>query len=620
MLNLGIVLIVQQLGVSCLIGKPGIENNNIICLPKKKIVVLAGGSSVHHTSYSQKNQNYVLARAVQAVTLQPNDSIAYCLPVPLNHHQYVAITPRPQSLKWLSPMMQEVRNGRICLVNNSDSIITIKKHDHLADLRSSVAFEMHNPPSIYAVPRPDNFQFKDFALSRPYSPDFLKQLKVDPDKILSTQQREMFNDLHRKFPHLFTTQPGKYNGYAGYVENRLQFASPPAPNSRTHIPCYSPSMNKLLAEKMDKLEEWGVLVSPEKVGVAVQFVSPSMLVPKPDSPDFRLVTDFAGLNVYLKRVPNTSGTISQAKARIAKAKYAVHLDLSNYFYQTGLQYDDIKYLGTVHPFKGLKVYTVDPQGLKGASERSYEKLLRIYGDMIQDGKLAQMADGLHVLADSIPDLLNYYEEVLTRADLCHLTFKPSKVIVCPKVVNLFGWILNDQTWLPTPHIISSLANASTPSTVKQLRSFLGSFKQLSSSLPKYAPTIHALERMVSGKQSAEKLKWTDELNASFVAAKQLAMNPVGLAEPRPDDLLQTYSDYSADNRAVGGRIVILRKQPNGETRELIGGFYSAVLSKHKRAWLPCEGEAAAIRLVLEHFRHFIRESNHTTVHFTDSQP
>ena len=67
-------------------------------------------------------------------------------------------------------------------------------------------------------------------------------------------------------------------------------------------------------------------------------------------------------------------------------------------------------------------------------------------------------------------------------------------------------------------------------------------------------------------------------------------------------------------------MVILRKQPNGETRELIGGFYSSVLSKHKRAWLPCEGEAAAIRLVLEHFRHFIRESNHTTVHFTDSQP
>ena len=137
-----------------------------------------------------------------------------------------------------------------------------------------------------------------------------------------------------------------------------------------------------------------------------------MLVPKPDSPDYRMVTDFSSLNLYLKRIPNTSATIAQAKSRIAKARYVVHLDLSNYFYQCGLQKGDIRYLGTVHPFKGLRVYTVDPQGLKGASERSYDKLLRINGDLIQDGRLAQMADGLHILGDSIDQLYDNYEEVL----------------------------------------------------------------------------------------------------------------------------------------------------------------------------------------------------------------
>ena len=80
---------------------------------------------------------------------------------------------------------------------------------------------------------------------------------------------------------------------------------------------------------MDQLESWGVLANPEDVGVAVEFVSPSMLVPKPGSPDYRLVTDFAALNVYLKRIPNTSATIAQAKARIARAKSVVHLDLTH---------------------------------------------------------------------------------------------------------------------------------------------------------------------------------------------------------------------------------------------------------------------------------------------------
>ena len=151
-------------------------------------------------------------------------------------------------------------------------------------------------------------------------------------------------------------------------------------------------MNKLLGEKMDKLEEWGVLAAPEKVGVTVEHVQPTMLVPKKESGEYRCVTDFSTINKSIKRVPNTSATIAQAKARIAKAEYVIHLDLSNYFYQNGMQKVDVQYLGTVHPFKGVRVYTCDPQGCKGASERGYEKLVRIYGDLIQDEKLAQMAD------------------------------------------------------------------------------------------------------------------------------------------------------------------------------------------------------------------------------------
>ena len=438
--------------------------------------------------------------------------------------------------------------------------------------------------------------------------------------MLSQADRNVFNKLHNRFRALFTPQPGRYNGWKGYIDNKLQFAALPPPNSRTHIPNYSPNMNKILAEKMDLLESWGVLCEPEKLGVSVEFVSPSMLVPKPEKGEYRVVTDFSALNLYLKKVLNTSPTISQAKARIARSKYHIHLDLANYFYQCGMQKSDLKYLGTIHPFKGLRIYTCDPQGLKGASERSYEKLARIYGDMIQAGRLAQMADGLHVLGDTISCLADNYAEVLNRAEACSLTFKPSKVTICPRRIKLFGWELRDHIWFPTSHTTSALASAKQPTTVKQLRSFLGSFKQLSASLPNYAVVIHSLEQVVAGKASAQKLIWTDELQQAFASAKALAAHPKGIAEPRPEDQLHTYSDYSAESRAVGGRLVIIRKDANGSTQELIGGFFSAILDKHKRNWLPCEGEAAGIRLVLEHFQNQIRESDNTTIHFTDSQP
>ena len=66
-----------------------------------------------------------------------------------------------------------------------------------------------------------------------------------------------------------------------------------------------------------------------------------------------------------------------------------------------------------------------------------------------------------------------------------------------------------------------------------MRSFLGSFTQLSASLPNYAATIHDLELVVASRASADRINWTPELELAFSQAKQLAANPQGIAEPSP---------------------------------------------------------------------------------------
>ena len=63
---------------------------------------------------------------------------------------------------------------------------------------------------------------------------------------------------------------------------------------------------------------------------------------------------------------------------IAKYKYQVFLDLSNYYYQGGVAVQDSQYLGTIHPFIGLMVYTSEPQGLLNSYEHAYERLGRVY--------------------------------------------------------------------------------------------------------------------------------------------------------------------------------------------------------------------------------------------------
>ena len=170
-----------------------------------------------------------------------------------------------------------------------------------------------------------------------------------------------------------------------------------------------------------------------------EFVVPSMLMPKPEKDEWRLVTDFTPLNIHIKKLETVAPTIHDAKEKLAKFNYHIQLDLSNYFYQGGMRIEDSQYLATPHPFKGLRVYTCEPQGLRNASEHAYERLARIYGDMCGDERMTRMADGLFILGDTLENLLANFREALSRARLCGLTFKPSKVVVAPVNTVIFGW-------------------------------------------------------------------------------------------------------------------------------------------------------------------------------------
>ena len=94
--------------------------------------------------------------------------------------------------------------------------------------------------------------------------------------------------------------------------------------------------------------------------------------------------------------------------------------------------------------------------------------------------MTRMADGLYILANTYSDLLDNMREVFKRARKANLTFKPSKIIVCPMDTVIFGWRKKNEAWIPTEHTTLPLINAALPNTVKQLRSWIGSYKQLSS--------------------------------------------------------------------------------------------------------------------------------------------
>ena len=464
-----------------------------------------------------------------------------------------------------------------------------------------------------------DFRYRSFKTSEPTKTGKKPEIQLDPDKVMPRAAKEKMRSITNKFPRVIDNEPGKYNGYFGKVNNSIVFASTPTPNTKVHLPAYTEEMKRIQGDLMDQMMSSGVLVRPEDIGITPEVVCPSLLVPETEPGKFRLVTDFSKLNKHIRKCPSSSPTVAEAKGVLSAKKYFMQIDISNYFCQSGLDRVDSQYLATFHPFRGLLVYVVEPEGLKNVSEHGYEVLSRVYGDMCAEGKMTRIGDKLFPVGDTYEELAANYEETLRRADLSGLTFQPGKIIVCPLKMVLFGWELNGTEWRPTSHTISTLASAERPTTVKGLRGFLGAFKQYADCVEGYAEILHELESVVGSRAAIERINWTDNLKEVFESAKQAAGDITGVHIPKPSDTLQTYSDYSADTRAVGGRMVIVREE-NGVVRHLHGGYFSVILDRFKSHWVPCEAEAAGIRLTLQHFAAFIRESRNITTHYTDNMP
>ena len=215
----------------------------------------------------------------------------------------------------------------------------------------------------------DSLRFKDTRLrvEETNVTDLLTTVSIDPDNILTHDQKQVFRDTITDFTDVFKKQPGQYSGKVREVSNAITFSQPPPPNDKVYTPNYSEDL-KCKWEKMDALEEDGVLRKPEELGVSVAYVSPSLLLPKTDPGDYRCVTEFSALNDKIIKNHSVSPSIPEAKRALAKKPFHIALDLSQYFYQSGVRAEDAQYLGVLHPYKGLRCYTKKPMGIKNASE------------------------------------------------------------------------------------------------------------------------------------------------------------------------------------------------------------------------------------------------------------
>ena len=300
---------------------------------------------------------------------------------------------------------------------------------------------------------------------------------------------------------------------------------------------------------------------------------------------------------------------------LARWKCIIQSDMTSQFFQLPMKKSSMKYLGVVTPFKGTRIYTRAAMGMPGSTEHLNELMFRVLGDLIREGVVMKIADDLYIGGDSIGSLLHNWECVLHKFECNHLRLSATKSVICPITTTILGWIWSAGSISVSPHKLNPLATADKPSTVKGLRSWFGAYKHIKECIPQYSMLLADLEAAVAGKDSHERVIWTDSLNATFRSAQLALKDPKSIVIPKPSDLLVITNDGAVRNGGVGSVLYIMC---NGTMR--LGGYYSAKLKPHQLKWLPCEIEALAISSAINHWGPYLIESNQQTQVLSDSKP
>ena len=615
-------LVVRQLDVDILAGNPFMTCNDIAVRPAKRQIVIGGseivnyGRSNHISSHSniRRTQAFLL-RSPQRTVVMPGEYLQLATPDDSQPDTTWALEPRLDSPlnsirksqnAWPHPQEVTSVGHTVRIRNDTDSLILVKNGEHLCQIRqisSSLA-----PSTNENVSTPE--QPSQPSSTKPFS----STISIDPDGLLSVEERDNFRQLHLEYDDVFNPQVSKYNGASGKIEAVVNMGPTLPPQRKGRLPQYNRNNMNELQCKFDELESAGVFAKPEQVNVSVEYLNISFLVKKP-SGGSRLVTSFGEVAHYSKPQPSLMPNVNSVLRDIGKWNYLIVSDLLQSFYQIPLSQSSMKYCGVATPYKGIRVYTRSAMGMPGSETCLEELMSRVLGDLIQEGCVSKIADDLYVGGNTPQEARQNWSRVLAALKHNNLRLSAKKTIICPKSTVVLGWVWSLGTLQASSHKVTALSTANPPPTVHGLRSYIGAYKVLSRVLHGYAELLDPLDAVVAGKESKSAIKWTDELLSAFKSSQQALSKHKSITIPLPTDSIWIVTDASVKQRGIAATLYVNR---NGNL--LLAGFFNAKLRKHQVTWLPCEVEALCIGAAVRHFAPYIVQSTTTTQILTDSKP
>ena len=617
--------------VDLLAGMPFMKANDIGVRPATDEIIIDGTEFIKYDpirrSKKFENANRVTQFSVQSPSRQvilPGESGVFSVQGFSSNTEKAVIEPRWDShcnkiaskisQLWPTPQIIDINKGTVHITNESSEPVIVKRLEHIGQIQPLMkedSSSTHLKESAVMKPNPPVN-----VLNRPIikTSDYSASVEVNPHKTLSAADESKFKQLLKTYDQVFSPVTGTYNGKFGECFVEINMGNNLPPQRKGRVPFYGRDNLEMLQQKFDDLEKMGVFSRPQDIGVSVENTNPSFLVNKPHSSDKRLVTDFASISEYCRPTPSKLPSVDETLRIIGAWNYLITTDMIKSYFQLKLRKSSKRFCGVHTPFKGLRVYNVGCMGLPGVEVALEELTCLLLGDLVQQGKVAKLADDLYIGGANPEELLLNFEQVLHRMMEANIKLSPDKTVISPKSITILGWIWSRGQLKASPHRLSALSTCSPPETVSALKSFIGTYRFLSRVLPRYANTLAPLDAATHGKKGNEKIQWTSGLQESFIKAQKELLNAKTITIPIPSDTLWLVTDAAVRPSAIGATLYAVR-----DGKPHLSGFFNSKLPAFQTRWMPCEVEGLAVASALNHYAPLIRESKEKVQILTDSK-
>lgn len=384
-------------------------------------------------------------------------------------------------------------------------------------------------------------------------PQVLRGLQQRED--LTEQQKHDFEALLQRWVKVFALHDEDF-GHTDVVQHQIHTADAPPVRERYRPlpPMMYKEMRTLLADMLEK----GVIQQSSS-----PWAAPIVMVRKKDG-SWRFCVDYRKLNALTHKDAFPLPRIEETLTSLTHASWFTTLDLASGYWQVGVDPHDRPKTAFTTPL-GLYEFCRMPFGLCNGPAMFQRLMQQCLNGQIADSVLVYL-DDIIVYSSDFSSHLHHLEGVFEQLQNHGLKLRVDKCQLLQREVKFLGHVVTGEGVKPDPSKVTAVTEWPVPTTIKEVRAFLGLAGYYRRFIANFAKIARPLNSLLIGapadkRTGAHSIIWSSECQQAFEALKTALTKAPILAIADYSEPFVLYTD--ASNAGLGA---VLAQKQGGQER------------------------------------------------------